>query len=264
MTVPATFFSTDLFWSCVQWLMITVIWAVFAFGTWREDRKIRRELHDTPGELDTHTLLSMLHKRDMQIWLQLSLLLVIVAIADIRHNAELLPPDFFAPQAVEAPPAVEVVTPAKPKESPDEHYDRILRKNTVSGLPFSDITAFNEQNGKREAYIDWLKERYESWLITYYYLQKCRAVTTADFDVIHKAMERDLQAAHANETVLGNILMAANGSFEEMYSSIPCDAAHISTTKSGYDVNMQQIRTSQLQQPSPAAPAAPAKPGTTR
>jgi hypothetical protein len=243
MYISTAFFSTDLFWSCLKWLMIFIIWAIFALGTWREDRKIRKQLREPLKEVDAQQLMQTLHRRDMQIWMQVSLLLVIVAANDIRHDAAQLPPDYFAPPA-SAPAALPVSEPPKPvqaRPTADETYDKVIKNNTSPGMPFSDITAFNEQNGKQEAYIDWLKERYESWLVTYYYLEKCRAVGPGDYDSIHHAMETDLATAHADSSVGGNILLAATGSYKEMYINIPCDKAHLTVTKSSYDANMQQM-----------------------
>src|SRR5271155_3923087 len=161
MYIPDAFFSSELFWSSLKWLMIFGVWGVFAYGTWHENRKIRQMLVDKMEEPNVVTLLRTLHRRDMQIWLQLSLLLIVVASNDIRYDATLLPQDFFSiPVAPPAPAA---------KENTSDKYDKIIQTNSSLGVPFSDITEFNEQNSKQEAYIDWLKEHYESWFITYSY-----------------------------------------------------------------------------------------------
>lgn len=235
MYLPAAFYSTDLFWSCAKWLMILYFCCFFAFITWREDRKIKRLFQAKKETIDTVKLLRILHRRDKRLWLQVFVLLIIMAIADIHHDATQLPPDFFSPHVVEAPPAPQA------KESADDRYDTILKKNSATAIPFSTITEFNEQNSKREAYIDWLKERYEAWFITYYYLQKCQKAGPDDYDIISHSLTQDLSAAHADGTVEGNILMAASGSYKEMYSDIPCDPTHLAATKSAYDANMQQV-----------------------
>jgi hypothetical protein len=183
----------------------------------------------------------------MQIWLQVSLLLVVMAVNDMHHDIGLLPPGFFSPPiAVEAPLV---------KEAPTEDiYDKALKKDAASSLPFSNITAFNEQNSKQEAYIDWLKERYEAWFVTYYYLQKCKKTGNSDYDIIRHSLEKELATAHASKSVEDNILLAATGSYKEMYSEIPCDNAHLGATKSLYDANMQQAMQRQAQsgtQPKP-------------
>ncbi len=258
MYIPATFFSTDLFWSSLKWLMILMVWGLFAWSTWREDRKVRQLLDKPIEERDALTLLRTLHRRDMQIWLQVSLLLIVVAANDIHHDASLLPTDFFAAPAPPPPPVLQA------KEPPDDRYDKLLRKNAGQGLPFSDITAFNEQNGKREAYIDLLKERYESWLVTYYYLDKCKAVSADDYALIRHLLEKDLEGAHADAAVEGNILLAATGSYKEMYSNIPCDGAHLGATKSTYDANIQQARGIPPQNSANPTPAATEKAGGAR
>jgi len=236
MYIPTALFNTDIFWSIVKWLMILLVWGIFAYGNWREDRKVKQLLEGGVSEADADALLKTLHRRDIQIWVQLTLLLFVVAAGDLRHDAALLPADFFTPPLAAPPPS-----PMKETTS-DEKYDAVLKKNSSSALPFSNITEFNEQNSKREAYIDWLKERYESWLVTYYYLEKCKKVGSDDFDIIHRSLVRDLKDAGANDSVENNIMVAAAGSYKEMYGDIPCDGQHMAQTKSMYDVNMQQVR----------------------
>jgi hypothetical protein len=179
----------------------------------------------------------VLHRRDMQIWLQLSLLLIVVAANDLHYNTT-------PPAQDTAPfPAIATALPAAPvQEVIADKYDIVLRKNAALGLPFSDITEFSEQNSKQEAYIDWLKEHYESWLITYYYLAKCKKSVPEDYTLIVRSLEKELDAAHAAKTVENNILQAAAGSYREMYTDIPCDGTHIATTKPAYDANLQQMR----------------------
>ena len=240
MYIPGAFFSTELFWSIIKWLMIFGVWGVFAYATWQEDRKIQALLKKPIADRDAIVLLKTLHRRDMQIWLQLSLLLVVVAANDIHYDANLLPRDFFSPPVAEP-------LPAEPAPVVDDKYDNAIKKNTVASLPFSDITEFNEQNSKQEAYIDWLKEHYESWFVTYFYLEKCKQVRTDDYNVIKLSLEKELGSAHAQQPVEGNILLAAQGSYKEMYADIPCDSGRLATTKSLYDANMQQIRSASAQ-----------------
>lgn len=257
MHIPSAFYSTDLFWSGLQWLMILAIWCGFALSNWREDRKLRPLLYDAAKQSETFVLLRSLHRRDVRIWLQLSLLVIIAAANDLRHDANLLPADFFAAPQVAAP----TPPPAPVKETVDENYDKLLQKNaSATALPFSNITAFNEQNGKREAYIDWLKQHYESWLVTYYFLDKCKATLADDYKLIHESLQKELAGAHADGAVETNILTAASGSYKEMYSGVSCDGANLAATKSSYDANMQQLRAANPAKPAPDQPAVAAKP----
>jgi len=113
-----------------------------------------------------------------------------------------------------------------------------------NGVPFSNVTEFNEQNGKEQAYIDMLKQRYETWIITYYYLQKCGKTEKNDYEFIMASLKKELETAKAENGVLNNILVAANGSYKELYSEIACDDQHITTSKTSYDTYMQQAKTS--------------------
>jgi len=259
MYIPDAFFSSELFWSSLKWLMIFGVWGVFAYGTWRENRKLHQMLVDKIESGNVAVLLRTLHRRDMQIWVQVSLLLVVVAVNDIRYDAALLPKDFFALPVTPPTPAPVPVA----NENPNDRYDKAIKSSSSLGVPFSNITEFNEQNSKQEAYIDWLKERYESWLVTYSFLKKCNQVGANDYDTIRHSLRKELGAAHADQSVESNILIAADGSYNEMYSDIPCDSAHIATTKSQYDANMQQMRSEIPKTSANPDPASGSKPGNT-
>jgi len=230
MNIPSSLFSTAIFWTSLKWLMILAVFVFFSWQSWRDDRKGKLLLG---GTIDRHSflaLISALHRRNMQIWLLVSLLLVVVATDDIRYDANLLPQGFFSPPAVVT--ENKQIPSSKPAEVPHK---------SATELPFPNITEFNEINSKNEAYIDGLKERYESWMVTYYYLQQCKKTGADDYNLIEGQLKKELENAHAAPDVEANIMLAATGSYKEMYSGLPCDDAHIAQTKSMYDVNMQQI-----------------------
>ena len=266
MYLPSSFFSTGLFWSILQWFVICLVWLAFTRGMWAEDKRVKLWLKRGAGDETARHLMQSLHRRDIQIWIQVSILLVVVAANDIHHDKALLPADYFsAPAAVPQVATEEAPAPAHPMEKVDDTYDKAIKSSTPPGLPFADITEFNEQNGKQEAYIDWLKERYEAWLVTYYYLQKCKAAGDEDYAIIHNLLKRDLESTHAKPEVERNILLAANGSYKEIYSNIPCDNAQMRSTKASYDANMQQARAphNDVKKASGAVPAT-ASPAKTR
>lgn len=227
-------------WSTyVQWLIIGCMWITLALGTWREDRKIRL-LHKTPlNSSEIIALLQVLHQRHIQIGIVVTLLLAVVAVNDLRHGTE--PTASTAPVIASVPaPAVSANATSSPTiKSPPSPSPPAL---VSTQLPFTDITEFNEQNSKEQAYLDLLKQRYEAWFVTYFYLSKCNLVGAQDMNLIQQSLQSELDKVHAAPKIRDNIMLAATGSFKEMYGDIPCDNSHILLTKSAYDANMQQLR----------------------
>jgi len=202
---------------------------VLAFGLFKEERQMRGLLLRQLQLSDIGPLLHLLHRRNLHIVLLIALLLIVNAADDIHQRLSQLPASNPpAPQATEIKPAP--IASEKPLPS--------------LGLPFSDITEFNEKDSREQAYIDLLKERYEAWLVTYFYLQKCGKSNADDLGLIRRSLQKELQSAHADNNVEQNIISAATGSYSEMYQDIPCDEGRVITTKRSYDANMQQLRTS--------------------
>ncbi len=228
-------FPTETVFISLKWLIIVVVWLLLAIELYRDNLRVGK-YHDSVAA----RLLHMLHKRNMQIYGLVSMLLVIMLADDIKYETR-RPGDEAQERPVQekasvaAPDKVVTTALAAPKFKVPQN----------SKIPFSDITEFNERDGRQQAYIDLLKQRYETWLITYYYLQKCGKVGQQDLEIINTSLRKELGASNADSGVESNIHIAASGSYKEMYSSIPCDAAHIASTKAGYDATMQRIEASE-------------------
>ena len=226
-------------------VIMTLTWIGFAYNSPRDTQQ------------NTKDYIPVMLKRDRYIVFMLALVQISFIALSIQVNMAVQ--IVFQPgqqetreaaeaQAVENTPQP-VTNPPKPEEVPIPHT--ITSATPVvqaSKLPFSDIIEFNESNSKQQAYIDMLKQRYETWLVTYYYLQKCNKVEASDLDLIKDAMKKDLENAKADASVMNNILIAATGSFKEMYNDIPCDVANITSTKANYDSTMIQIKSLKSEQ----------------
>ncbi len=216
---------SETIYMLLKWLIIIAIWLLLAVDLIRDGIRIRR-LQDS---ITIVRILYLLHKRNIQVFGLFSMLLIVLGANDMGNS----PSRQHEPVAEK--PAVQ-----ESAQQPADSNQPPLPQNPSN--PFSGITEFNEKNGKQQAYIDLLKERYEMWLITYYYLQKCNAVDPKDLDTIAASMEKELAAYNADGNVENNIKIAANGSYKELYSTIPCDKDHIAKTKASYDGAMQRIK----------------------
>lgn len=231
------------------WLPLLLGWAYISFSMFLEHKDLKRDSSSHPTQHYILARLAGLQRRNLQLWALVSVLLLIgflqpsppwhqppPAAAPAEPAAVLTPepaPSAIAPTPVEAPQAAAAEPPAKATPA--------LAMPATTALPYSDITEFSEKDSKQQAYLDYLKQRYENWLITHYYLSNCGKAQKDDLDIILKSLRKELVTLN---TEIGsfeeNILLAANGSYNELYRSISCDDERVSATKAMYDVYMQQ------------------------
>jgi hypothetical protein len=217
-------------------IIMVVTWIIFVFSGQQYNK----------NDKDFATTLQ---KRDRYILFMLAIIQITLLTFSNQLNFVI---DYYDNQKSEniSSIASEVNVKAEPievqtKQNPQEQIidkSQLSITNQGSKVPFSDIIEFNETNSKQQAYIDLLKQRYESWLVTYYYLQKCGKVQISDFELIKESLKKDLEAIKADINIINNINISANGSYKEMYSDIPCDEARISGTKANYDSSMKQLK----------------------
>lgn len=221
--------STETMYMLLKWLIIITVWLLLAIDLYKDHARIVR-IQDS---FTVTKLLYVLHKRNIHLFCFFSLLLLALASNDLNLNNK-------EPQAVEQQ---EAAAPPPSAASPAAQQAAVPSSALPNNpnMPFGNVTEFNEKNSKQQANIDFLKERYETWLITFYYLQKCSQVASGDLDLITGALKKDLDADQADASVQTNIIQAATGSYQEMYSNIPCDAEHEARSKASYDNSMKRL-----------------------
>lgn len=231
----------------VLWLVAAILWLGMTHILLRENKQIK---NDTPTHLTLNYLIIRLERqqrRMLQLWGWLSLLFVglaAIALLTVLYPAE--------PIRIHIATTTQPITASRPasETKSQEAIPSISQVPTKSALPYSDITEFNEKDSKQQAMIDWLKQRYENWLITYYYLQKCNLADKNDFDLIRHSLHKELTDLHTETaSVEDNILLAANGSYNELYASASCDDERLKATKTSYDDYMKPFRSAPVQQP---------------
>lgn len=70
--------------------------------------------------------------------------------------------------------------------------------------------------------LDRLKREFEGLFVNYYVLKKCNLNTTQDFHIMNSALMYRLNTLNAPSGIRQNILDAANGSYQELYSQQSC------------------------------------------
>lgn len=254
----ADYTSFSTIYTVCFWLAVASLWGYISSRILAENGFSREKAPALPTIQYLAARLSDLQRRNVQLWALVSLLLVANAVSSIIAGLHSTPAPRQVSEAEARPakPAVQPEEPAKTVAAPDTtpNSDETLSAShpvpQTNSLPFSDITEFNEKDSKQQAYLDWLKQRYENWLVTYYYLHKCNMAGKDDFEFIRKSLSKELAGLNTEvASVEDNILLAANGSYNELYAAASCDDERMVVTKTSYDTYMQQVQTT------PAKPA---------
>lgn len=91
-----------------------------------------------------------------------------------------------------------------------------------------------ESEPGRQAAIDSIKKRYEEIVVTYFFMKKCGLSALNDYHIIMSALSQEIASVNAPGRLSYDILTAAQGSYNEMYSKSPCDETSLESLKEQY------------------------------
>lgn len=169
----------------LKWIIILVAWGLLAVGLYYDNVRMRKLRENST----TNELILLLNKRNLHIFGLFTMVLFIVVTNDVSHTL-VQPPQSTPVVVMESPPTPAVVAASTKGVISEPADTNAFAIPHDSKILFSDITEFNEQNGKQQAYLDLLKQRYETWFITFFYLQKCSKVSNQDYSVIMTSLLR--------------------------------------------------------------------------
>jgi hypothetical protein len=99
-----------------------------------------------------------------------------------------------------------------------------------------------EESGTgQQATLDRIKKRYEELLVNNMFMKKCGKAQPTDIHVIISALGQEMASVNAPGRLQYDILTAARGSFEEMYSQSPCDTEAANASSEHYRQYIQNI-----------------------
>jgi hypothetical protein len=93
---------------------------------------------------------------------------------------------------------------------------------------------------QREIEIDKIKTYFEDAFVSYYYLHKCRAARPEDNARLYQALWNYLATFDATQNA-PQIMSAAQGSFEVIYSRTGCDSKTLEPIRQRFDTFMQAL-----------------------
>lgn len=97
---------------------------------------------------------------------------------------------------------------------------------TPSAAQVSEVT--------RDIEIDKIKTYFEDAYVSYYYLHKCRVARPEDNAILYRALLSALEAYQASAEA-PQIMSAAKGSFEVIYSQTACEAGKLDPVRARFD-----------------------------
>lgn len=92
-----------------------------------------------------------------------------------------------------------------------------------------------------ESALDGLKQRYEKQYVNYLLLTRCQLATPADGNAIGRALSREAQALDAPPGFTQNVVIAAQGTYEAMYSVLPCSDASVKRLSASFSSYIRKL-----------------------
>lgn len=89
--------------------------------------------------------------------------------------------------------------------------------------------------------IDRVKQAYEDILVTFYFLQKCDRAKEEDYLTIYHALSGELRSLGAHTQVESDVMTAAKGSYQEIYSKISCISQDLNYIESHFNAYTQTL-----------------------
>ncbi len=90
-------------------------------------------------------------------------------------------------------------------------------KNSIQDV-FGDDSNAHDTN----SITDNIKHRYEELMVNYFLMDKCGKASNQDYQIIMSVLQKEIADAHVPARLKDDILTAAKGSYDELYSHSDC------------------------------------------
>lgn len=208
-------FTLTLKWTLLLGLLVFFIW-----WHYRENALIRRDISRNHYPFGAK-LLRIAEGRSLQFLVLLTL--SVLSILAYDHRLIRLENKIIRLSAPSGSIAAQSASTTAPSESGNP-----LLNELYSGSDDPDALAPR---------LDRIKEKYEETLVTYFFMNRCRFATPQDYHIINSALLQELAAINAPAGIANEILVAARGSYTELYARSSCegsDALHLTEQYASY------------------------------
>ncbi len=111
-----------------------------------------------------------------------------------------------------------------------------LEQNTIQ-----DIFETSRNASDSKDTIDSIKSRYEEILVSYFFMQKCEKTKDSDYNLIFLALQKEIAPLQAPERLQYDILTAAKGSYDELYSKNDCLGENLESSSQQYQAYINSL-----------------------
>lgn len=108
----------------------------------------------------------------------------------------------------------------------------VKEKNKESTV--EDLFGVNNNIADSRVQIDNIKMRYEGLLVIHFFLRRCEKADDSDYDLIFRALQKEAAPLNAPERLQYDVLTAAKGTYEELYSKTNCTESNVDSTYAQY------------------------------
>lgn len=150
---------------------------------------------------------------------------------DIREQLNTLQTKVNADKKIEGQALAQQTPTATTPEAPSAQN---TPANTTATTKSTITDLFGTDDADSNSAIDRLKNRYENTLVTYLFLTKCEKTTMEDYNLIMAELQKEMLGLNAPQRLQNDILTAAKGSYDEMYSKNSCEKEAVETTVKQY------------------------------
>ncbi len=118
----------------------------------------------------------------------------------------------------------------------EENSSESTTKNTIQDIFGVKKSSYDSKNT-----IDSIKSRYEELLVTHFLMEKCQKTRDSDYKLIISALQKEITALQAPVRLQDDTLVAAKGSYEELYSQNDCLKSDLQATEDQYNAYISSL-----------------------
>lgn len=192
------------------WAMMLCVLGGLVVYFYRHHRQWRAHLHIT-DETTQHYFYTLARTRGWMICYLWGLLSLLIIYQDLRQTA--IENTDTRPHAMIAP----------------------AQENLFAAPAPNPLTA-----ARRNIEIDKIKTYFEDAFVSYYYLHKCGVAREEDNAILYRALWKALEVYQATDNA-AQIMSAAKGSFEVIYSGVSCEENKLVSVQSRFDLFISSL-----------------------
>lgn len=111
-------------------------------------------------------------------------------------------------------------------DSPEPAPVELKQQNTIQDI-------FGDDHSQKSA--SDIKGRYEELLATYFLMEKCGKTSPSDYGIIINSLQKEIASVQAPPRLQEETLIAAKGSYDELYSQNDCAKPSLKATEDQYN-----------------------------